>query len=156
ALQNLTQLRPKDIAGLRELAGLYLRKASDAAQRAQAAQLRQDYLAPGGAVIGSLQLGKKPLDVDPINAAVPAVVSQDVNQAASEAQSAASSAVNMYKRIAAAEPHDPSVQLELAQTAQSANDTATAIAAYKKFLELAPDDPSAPDVKRLLKQLGAG
>jgi outer membrane protein assembly factor BamD (BamD/ComL family) len=45
------------------------------------------------------------------------------------------------------------VQLELAQTAQSASDYATAIAAYKKFLKLAPDDPSAPDVKRLLKQL---
>ena len=81
-------------------------------------------------------------------------MSQEENQALSDAQSAASSAVSTYKRIAAVSPRDPSIQLELAQTAQSANDNTTAIAAYKKFLQLAPNDPSAPDVKRLLKQLG--
>ena len=35
------------------------------------------------------------------------------------------------------------MQLELAQAAQSANDTATVIAAYEAFLRLAPDDPTA-------------
>jgi tetratricopeptide (TPR) repeat protein len=156
ALQQFTNLRPKNVESLRELAGLYLRKASDAQQNAQIAQLRSDYLAPGGAVLASLTLGKSSLDVDPVNQAVSSEVSQATNQALSEAQSAAQSAVGAYKRIAAAQPHDPSVQIELAQTAQSTNDTATAIAAYKKFLKLAPNDPSAPDVKRLLKQLGAG
>lgn len=155
ALEDFTRLKPKNIDGLRELAGLYLKKASDAQQRAQIAQLRSDYLAAGGAVIGSLILDKKPLDVDPINAAVAAEVSQDTNQAFGEAQTAAQSAVSTYKRMAAAAPRDPNVQLELAQAAQSTNDAATAIAAYKKFLKLAPNDPSAPDVKRLLKQLGA-
>ena len=53
----------------------------------------------------------------------------------------------MYRRIAAAAPKDPTVQLELAQAAQSANDTATAIAAYEAFLKLAPDDPTAPEVR---------
>jgi tetratricopeptide (TPR) repeat protein len=155
ALEDFTRLKPKNIDGLRELAGLYLKKASDAQQRAQIAQLRSDYLAAGGAVIGSLILDKKPLDVDPINAAVAAEVSQDTNQAFGEAQTAAQSAVSTYKRMAAAAPRDPNIQLELAQAAQSTNDAATAIAAYKKFLKLAPNDPSAPDVKRLLKQLGA-
>jgi tetratricopeptide (TPR) repeat protein len=156
ALEDFSRLRPRNVGGLRELAALYLRKANDAQQRAQIAQLRSDYLAPGGTVVGSLVLNKKPLDVDPINAAVTAVVSQETNKALSEAQSAAQSAVSTYKRIAAAAPRDPNVQLELAQTAQSTNDTTTAIAAYTKFLQLAPNDPSAPDVKRLLKQLGAG
>lgn len=155
ALEDFSRLKPKNIDGLRELAGLYLKKASDAQQRAQTAQLRSDYLAAGGAVIGSLVLDKKPLDVDPINAAVAAEVSQDTNQAYTEAQTAAQSAVSTYKRMAAAAPRDPNIQLELAQAAQSTNDAAAAIAAYKKFLKLAPNDPSAPDVKRLLKQLGA-
>ena len=53
------------------------------------------------------------------------------------------------------QPNDPSVQLELAQAAQSANDTATTIAAYEAFLKLAPDDPTAPEVRRILKQLRA-
>ena len=37
------------------------------------------------------------------------------------------------------------------QQAQTAGDTPTAIAAYKRFLKLAPDDPSAPQVKAQLK-----
>jgi tetratricopeptide (TPR) repeat protein len=155
ALEDFARLRPKNIDGLRELAGLYLKQASDAQQRAQIAQLRSDYLAAGGSVVGSLVLDKKPLDVDPINAAVAAEISQDTNQALSEVQTAAQSAVGTYKRMAAAAPRDPNIQLELAQAAQSTNDSATAIAAYEKFLKLAPNDPSAPDVKRLLKQLGA-
>jgi hypothetical protein len=50
-------------------------------------------------------------------------------------------------------PKDPSIQLELASAAQSGGDVTTTIAAYKAFLKLAPDDPTAPEVHRLLKQL---
>ena len=39
------------------------------------------------------------------------------------------------------------------ETASVASDTKTAVAAYERFLKLAPDDPSAPAVKRQLKQL---
>jgi tetratricopeptide (TPR) repeat protein len=154
ALEDFARLKPKNVDGLRELAGLYLRKASEAQTRAQYAQLRSDYLAPGGAVLGSLVLDKQPLDIDPINTAVAAVVSQQTNEALSEVQTASQNAVGTYKRIAAAQPSDPSIQLELAETARSVNDTATAIAAYKRFLRLAPNDPSARDVRRALKQLG--
>jgi tetratricopeptide (TPR) repeat protein len=155
ALSQFTNLKPKNVTALRELAGLYLNKATDAQQRAQIAQLRAEYLAPGSAVLSSLSLGQKSFDVDPVNAAIASEASQATNQALGEAQSAAQSAVDSYKKIAAVEPRNPTVQLELAQTAQSTNDTTTAIAAYKKFLKLAPNDPSVPDVKRILKQLGA-
>lgn len=155
ALAQYTNLKPKDVGALRELAGLYLNKATEAQQRAQIAQLRAAYLAPGSAVLSALSIGGKSFDVDPVNAAVASEASQATNQALGEAQSAAQSAVDAYKKIATAEPRNPTVQLELASTAQSTNDTATAIAAYRKFLKLAPNDPSAPDVKRTLKQLGA-
>jgi tetratricopeptide (TPR) repeat protein len=153
ALEGFAQLKPKNVDALRELAALYLRKAGDAQNRAQIAQLRSDYLAPGSSILGTLVLDKKPLDADPISSAVGSILSEDTNAALAEVQSASQNAVSTYKRIAAAQPRDPSIQLELAQTAQSVNDTATAIAAYKKFLKLAPNDPSVPDVKRLLKQL---
>jgi cytochrome c-type biogenesis protein CcmH/NrfG len=155
ALSQYTSLKPKDVSALRELAGLYLNKAQDAQQRGQIAQLRAAYLAPASAVLSSLTIGGKSFDVDPVNAAVASQASESTNQAYGEAQSAASNAVAAYKKIAAAEPRNPTVQLELASTAQSTGDTATAIAAYKKFLKLAPNDPSVPDVKRSLKQLGA-
>jgi tetratricopeptide (TPR) repeat protein len=155
ALAQFTNLRARNVDALRELAGLYLNKATEAQQRAQIAELRAEYLAPGGAVLSSLSVGAKSFDVDPVNQAVSAQVSQATQQALSEAQTAAQNAVDAYKKIAKVEPRNPSVQLELAQAAQSTNDTTTAIAAYKRFLELAPNDPSVPDVKRILKQLGA-
>ena len=52
-------------------------------------------------------------------------------------------------RDSADRPHRPA---QLAQAAQSANDTATVIAAYEAFLKLAPDDPTAPEVRKILKQ----
>jgi tetratricopeptide (TPR) repeat protein len=159
ALESLTQLKPKNITALRELASLYLQKASDAQQRAQEAQLRASYLAPGAVVLGSLTLGKQQLAVDPINSTVNSAVSQDTNQAYGEVQSAAQSAVGAYKKIVAASPtkgEKAQADLNLGQIAQQTGDSTTAIAAYKNFLKLAPDDPSVPDVKKLLKQLGAG
>ncbi|HEY6113156.1 MAG TPA: hypothetical protein VIV37_03545, partial [Gaiellaceae bacterium] len=57
-----------------------------------------------------------------------------------------------YRKITELQPTDPTVQLELAQAAQSANDIATVIAAYEAFLKLAPDDPTASEVRRILKQ----
>ena len=58
-----------------------------------------------------------------------------------------------YKQIAKLAPNDPNIQLELAQAAQQAGDTPSAIAAYTTFLKLAPDDPNATIVKQQLKQL---
>ena len=46
------------------------------------------------------------------------------------------------------------MQLELAQTAEQARDYPKAIAAYQRFLELAPDDSSA-DRQAQIKQLQA-
>ena len=43
--------------------------------------------------------------------------------------------------------------LTLGQVEYFSGDTKAAIAAYKRFLELAPDDPSAPLVKQELKRL---
>src|SRR6266508_2718821 len=77
ALEDFTRLRPKSVDGLRELAGLYLRKAQDAQERAQISQLRSEYLAASGTIIGSLVLDNKPLDVDPINSAASSVFSQE-------------------------------------------------------------------------------
>ena len=159
ALESYTRLRPKSVEALRELAGLYLRQASDAQQRLQVAQLRAAYLAPGAAVLGSLTLGQKPLSIDPINSAVNSQVSQATNQAATEVQTAAQNAVSAYKKVAAAvhgKGEKAQAELNVAEIAQQTGDTTSAIAAYKAFLKLTPNDPNAPDVKRALKQLGAG
>ena len=138
--------------GFRELAALYLQQASTAQERAQIYQVRSDYLAPGSIRDTIFQLGGSPLSPDPITNAVSTSYDQQISAAASEIQTASAQAVEQYRKIAALQPKDPTVQLELAQAAQSANDTATVIAAYEAFLRLAPDDPTAPEVRRILKQ----
>jgi tetratricopeptide (TPR) repeat protein len=152
AMQSFVALKPKDEDGLRELAALYLQQASEAQERAQIYQVRSDYLAPGSIRDTIFQLGGSPLAPDPITNAVSTAYDSQISAAASEIQTASAQAVEQYRKIAALNPDDPTVQLELAQAAESANDTTTAIAAYEKFLELAPDDPTAPQVKRILKQ----
>jgi Flp pilus assembly protein TadD len=153
ALTSYSQLRPKDTDALRQLAALYLQKASDAQQRAQIFQYRSAYLAPGGIRDTIYQLGGSPLTPDPITNAVSTGYESEISAASSEAQGAAAQAVEQYRKIAALHPKDPSVQLEVASAAQSAGDAATAIAAYKTYLKLAPDDPNAQTVRQQLKRL---
>jgi len=155
ALKGFVALRPKNADALRELAGLYLAQAGEAQQRAQVAQVRAAYLAPGASIAGIVQLGGRPLDADPVSSAVSARLSEDISVALVDAQEASAKAVDMYRRITVALPNDPSVQLELAQAAEAAGDAATAISAYEAFLKLAPDDPTAVEVRRILKQLRA-
>ena len=153
ALQNYVQLRPKNTDVLRELAALYLQQASVAQERAQILDARAAYLAPGTIRDTIFQLGGSPLQPDPITNALSTGYQTKISAANSEIQTASAQAVEQYRRIAEIQPKDPSVQLELASAATSANDVATTIAAYKAFLKLAPNDPTAPEVRRILKQI---
>lgn len=155
ALESFVVLKPKNAAALVDLASLYLVKAEEAQQRAQLANVRAAFLAPGASVASITQLGGSPLEPDPISSAVSNQLSVVVQAELGTAQQAAAQAVDAYKRRAATEPRNALYQLELAQTAESTNDVITAVGAYEKFLDLEPDDPNAVDVKRRLKQLRA-
>ncbi|MBA3377078.1 MAG: tetratricopeptide repeat protein [Actinobacteria bacterium] len=155
ALENFVALKPKNAAALVDLASLYLVKVEEAQQRAQVASARAAYLAPGATIASNTQFGGRALEPDSISGAVDNQLSGIVQAELGVAQQAASQAVDAYKRRAATEPRNALYQLELAQTAESAGDIATAVAAYEKFLDLEPDDPNAVDVKRRLKQLRA-
>lgn len=156
ALESYIALKPRDDGALRELASLYLVQVEEAQREYQIAQVRAAFLGTGAAVFQSIELGGRPLDPDPISNAVNSVIAQGGNSALFEAQQAAASSVEAYRKIAALTPNDPSVQLELGQAAESAGDSATAIGAYERYLELVPaDDATAREVRRLLKQLRA-
>jgi tetratricopeptide (TPR) repeat protein len=153
ALENLTQLRPKDVGALRDLAGLYLAKAGEAQTRANEANVRAAYTVPGATIAGIFVLDGQPLDPDPISSAVNQKLSEAVNAALSEAQTASSQAVDAYRRVTVARPKDANARLDLAQAAADAGDSDTAIKAYQAFLRLDPSNPLATDVKRIVKDL---
>jgi tetratricopeptide (TPR) repeat protein len=157
-LEDVRVRQPKKSADygdtLTQLAGLYLRKASDARDRAGQIQVS----APTTAATGtfgpdpSSKLGQA-LQSDPITQAVQTDVNGKLSDVYDDMTSAFTSAVSVYKAVAEVTPNDPGVQFALAQTAEQAADTKTALAAYQRFLELAPDDPTAPAIKQRIKQL---
>jgi regulator of sirC expression with transglutaminase-like and TPR domain len=154
ALSTYTRLRPKDTSALTELAGQYLSQADVARQQAIAAQsaLTTAPLFTPYPVTGKLAtaVGQNPITETSTSKAQSAFTT-----AYQKMLTAYSAGAGVYKRLAKQTPNDPTAQLELAQTAQNANDAKTAITAYKRFLKLAPDDPSAPSVKQQIKQLEA-
>jgi regulator of sirC expression with transglutaminase-like and TPR domain len=79
--------------------------------------------------------------------------------ARSTAQNAFAQAQVVYQQLTLLEPEDATVWLQLGSTAQEAQDYEAAIAAYERFIELAPNDSSVPVVEQqieLLKQLSSG
>jgi cytochrome c-type biogenesis protein CcmH/NrfG len=152
ALKTYTRLRPNDTTALTELAGTYLSQADTARQQAIAAQSALTTASLFTPYPVTSKLGTA-LGQNPITDASTSGAQTAFTTAYQKMQSAYSAAVGAYKRVAKKTPNDPTVQLQLASTAESANDAKTAIAAYKRFLKLAPDDPSAPQVKQHVKQL---
>jgi tetratricopeptide (TPR) repeat protein len=155
-LESFTALRPQNQEALRELAGLYLSKASRLRQEAQLAQFEAQLLDPGSEFLPpqTTPLGQA-LAKRPITDAATAQANERLTSALTELQTAFNSAKAAYQKLAKLAPNDASVQIQLADAAQSANDPATALAAYRRFLKLAPDDPSAPLVRQEIKRLQA-
>jgi tetratricopeptide (TPR) repeat protein len=155
-LEKYVQLRPRDESALRELAGLYSSRANRlnervnvaglAFQEASTGQLVQPKITSGLAQEGFFQGGA-------FETAVATETGQRYNELYAQLQKASTDAKRVYERIARLNPRDPQLQLLLASSAERAGDTQTAIAAYERFLKLAPEDSSAPTVRKAVNQL---
>jgi tetratricopeptide (TPR) repeat protein len=159
-LSRYVQLRPNDRAALGQLAGLYLtqaRKGQDEATNAQfqLSQLTGDDFLPGQ----SSKFGQA-FSQGRITQMLSTELNQKLSQSYLAAQQAYQNATQTYKKLVAAIPNSqeaeqPSIFLQLAFAAQSANDLKQAIAAYKRYLVLAPDSPQEDAVRAQIKQLEA-
>jgi cytochrome c-type biogenesis protein CcmH/NrfG len=154
-LQKLKAINPKDVDGLSQLASLYLRKADIARTAAINAQNAEQAVSPSTyAPSGTSPLAKAYKSFSsPISSQLTQNETSKFQDAYSRMTSAYTQAVVAYQAVAKVNPNDPSIQFALAQTAEQAQDTKTAIAAYKKFIKLAPEDPTTPAVKQRIKDL---
>jgi regulator of sirC expression with transglutaminase-like and TPR domain len=161
ALERLTALRPKDTNALQELAGLYQKQIQDVssqfvalpiAQVAQTFASSSFYAPPSTTKLGQAYADGAVLG-DPINQAISSLASQTQSEYQLKLTNLESKELAAYQNLVRADPSDPTLQVQLAQAAQTLGDTKTAIAAYKRFLKLAPTDPLASAVKQQLKQL---
>jgi len=155
-LQKLKSVNPKDVEGLTQLASLYLQKAQDARIVAANAQAESSVVADPNtfAPAAATPFGKAFKSFDtPLSSAISSESTTKFSDAYQKMTSAYSQAVTAYQDVAKANPNDPSIQFALAQTAENAQDMKTAIAAYKRFIKLAPEDPTVPAVRQRIKQL---
>jgi tetratricopeptide (TPR) repeat protein len=158
AWATYTTLRPKDTDGLQALATDYEQQFSNQTQEAAAAQAEaQNTQATQFGPPPTSPLGRALNSVsDPITQAASQSANQRFNTALQTRQATAQQLEGVYKKLAVLhKPAEPSDQLLLAQAAQNAGDTAAAIAAYKTFIKLAPDDPNAAYARQQIKALGS-
>ena len=154
-LQKYTTANPKDADALRQLAGLWGAQATRAQNEAQAAAV-----VAAQATAGQTQAPTDSPFLQQVQGnKIAEVISTDANNRATaantRAQNAYREAAKVYQDLTLLTPDDPNVFLQLGVASQSANDIDAAIAAFKQFLALAPDDASAPLVKQQLKILVA-
>ena len=159
ALQRYTALRPKNQDALSELAALYAQRASDYRTEASNASAQSQVVSPGGlfAPPSTSPFGKAFADPsalqDPVATAVASAASTTASDAYAKLSTVEKEAVAVYKKLARLNPDDATTQVQLGEAAEGAGDTKTAVAAYRKFLKLAPADPLASAVKQQLKRL---
>lgn len=154
AYQRVIALAPKDTGSLQKLAGLQSSQISVLAQQALAAQSEyadaqaaQNFGASTASTLGQA------LSKDPIASVVTSGASTRYSNALTKYQAGVGGVVDTYKKWSDAVPRDASQAYDLAQVADRYRDYKSAIAAYKKFLVLAPDSSDAAAVKVRLKQL---
>ncbi len=152
ALQQYVVLRPKSTAVISELAGLQLSQAQNYVTQYQAASQDQQLAAPSQSFRPTGTLGTA-LGTDPIESAAASTASTATSDLYQKATLAYNAAIASYKSLTTLQPTNADAQFQLAQAAQTAGDTATALAAYKAYVKLNPNSSTAAQVRQLIKQL---
>ena len=154
ALTTYTRLRPKNAEALTSLAGLYTAMGTRLQPDITEAQQESQVNAFPTAVDTGLQVrNQSVVGANAIFQSLTDRTNTRLNTLYQQQQDDYGNAEKVTKRLVALNPKDANAQLNLGQAAQSAGDTTTAIAAYRKFIKLAPDDPTVALVKQQIKAL---
>jgi tetratricopeptide (TPR) repeat protein len=152
AYEQYTAQRPQDTDALRALAALYAQKTTAAQRRAEAATAEateaslQQQFAPSNPFVQAIGENR-------INASLSNEAQARAQAAQAEAQRLARLQTAVYEDLTLLVKDDPLLFLQFAQAAEVAQNYDSAIAAYESFLELAPDDQSAQQVRERIKLL---
>ena len=153
ALESYTALKPKDTDALRQLANLWGSVANKARQEQQLASAQATEASAASSIAVPDSAFLREVEQNKIAQTLAEQANGRANAAAGRAQSAAGSQQRVYEQLTLLIPDDPSIFLSLGIASQEANDAESAIAAYQKFLDLAPNDPSAAQVEQQIEFL---
>jgi tetratricopeptide (TPR) repeat protein len=154
-LASYIKLRPRDEDALRKLAGLYSSKANRLNEETNLAALEFQVASTGQLVQPKLsgEAAQGFFQGGALENAVVTEASERYTKLLQEAEAASRNALGIYQRVASLDPRDPRLQLLIASSAEKAAQPRTAIAAYERFIKLAPEDSSVPAVRRAIQDL---
>jgi tetratricopeptide (TPR) repeat protein len=158
-LERYVQLKPTDRDALRQLGALHMAQARTYEEQGAAAQAQLTELTGGNVLAPGTQ---SPFGQEFANPQITSIESQRWNQQLNQAylgvQESYKDAVRVFEKLVAVTPDaeeadEPLIFLQLGQAAQSAGELKGAVAAYERYLEVAPDSASAPAVRQQLPAL---
>jgi tetratricopeptide (TPR) repeat protein len=154
ALSQYTVLRPKDAGRLQHLGELELGQADRYFREAQLAALAQQE-ANAGSTFGAAATGKfgQALGQDPIASAMSTKLNAQFQEASTKYQEAATRAVGTYQKIVKLRPDDQAALFSLAQAADTLQQTAVAVSAYKRLLKFDLDASTKAQIQERIRTL---
>jgi tetratricopeptide (TPR) repeat protein len=152
ALQQYTNIKQKDPKAWSELAGLQSAQAQSYLGDYQNAYVALQLATPSQTFVPTS--GKlAPAFSDPIENAQRTSVQSTVSDLQQKVTLAYNGAVSSWQKVTDLQPKNLNAWFQLAQAAQTAGNTTSAVAAYKQYLKLNPSSTSAPQIKAIIKQL---
>jgi tetratricopeptide (TPR) repeat protein len=152
ALQSYLQLKKRNASAWAELGGLQLAQAQTYATQYRQVQQAAQLADPSQPFVPAGTLGQA-VGANPAFSTASQQSTSQITQLYQQATSALTSAVDSYKQSAKLQPRSATAQEELATAAESAGDTKTAVAAWKRYLKLYPNSPQRAQIKQRIKQL---
>lgn len=149
AYESYLELEPNDTQALQELALLYQASVGQSIQRAQI--LQQDALLSDPSTLVLFDPTSTPftqtLAENELTSRLADAANQEAEAAFDEAADRAGPWLVTIERLAVLSPNSPTLQLQLGQAAEAADDTDKAIAAYIRALELDPGGAASVQVR---------
>jgi Flp pilus assembly protein TadD len=153
ALQQYTNLKPKDVAAWQELAGLEATQAQSYLTDYQNAYTNQQLAAPSSTFLPTGKLGTA-IGQNPIEQAATTSAQSSVSDLQQRTQLAYNGVVTSWQQVTKLQPKNSNAWFQLGSAAQTSGDTKTAVSAYKQYLKLNPGSSSSSQIKQIIKQLG--
>lgn len=153
ALERYTTIKPRDTDALRTLASLYGARAAEAVREAQSAQAEAQIASIGNQLAPTDSPFAQALTDDRITGTISDQANARAQTANERAQRFARLEVGVYEKLTLLVTDDPLLFLQLGQAAETAGEYESAVAAYERFIELAPDDPSVEPVRSRIELL---
>jgi len=149
AYEHVLKLRPNDLTALQSVASHYEIRYQDKVTEGQSLQAQAPLTLAGVVGVSSASPLGQLLTEDTASQQLV----QKANVAFTDANTALQKDAQLYKRIAKLQPTDVNTQFHYAQLADLTGDTAAAVAAYRKVIQLAPTDPSAQQARQRIAVL---